>query len=189
MVSPAYIVDDPTDIDIEKAARELYALFAATDNAILREEYAASLADLLGNPGEFHRYIRGNAGDLSERRLKLLDAFKHNMLLLVGKTWVDGHDEKRKEKTLTAIDGLAAQVLQADYPGAVKNFVKLSENLASLLFGESPADPGFMDYVARIDPKLGLFYWYLSKMKELETPAADLAKLQVLVGVYALSSF
>jgi hypothetical protein len=43
--------------------------------------------------------------------------------------------------------------------------------------------------VARIDPKLGLFYWYLSKIKESEAPSAELAKLQVLVGVYALSSF
>lgn len=189
MVSPAYIVDDPTDIDIEKAARELYPLFVSTDNAILRAEYAASLADLLGSPGEFHKYLRGNAGDLSERRIKLLDAFKHNMLLLVGKTWVDGHDEKRKEKTLAAIDGLAAQVLKGDYQGAAQNFVKLSENLASLLFGESPADAGFMDYVARIDPKLGLFYWYLSKIKGQGAPSAELAKLQVLVGVYALSSF
>jgi hypothetical protein len=189
MISPAYIVDDPTDIDIEKAARELYPLFVSTDNAILRAEYAASIADLLGSPGEFHKYLRGNAGDLSERRVKLLDAFKHNMLLLVGKTWVDGHDEKRKEKTLAAIDGLAAQVLKGDYQSAAQDFVRLSEDFASLLFGESPSDPGFMDYVARIDPKLGLFYWYLSKIKEQNAPSTELAKLQVLIGVYALSSF
>ncbi|TFG81902.1 MAG: hypothetical protein E4H20_08825, partial [Spirochaetales bacterium] len=76
MATATYAVDDPADLDIEKAAFEIYPLFVATDNAVLRTEYASALADLIGSPGEFHRYVQGNAGDLEIRRNRLLSAFQ-----------------------------------------------------------------------------------------------------------------
>ena len=67
-------------------------------------------------------------------------------------------------------------------------FVKLADELAVLLFGESPQNGDFLPYISRIDPKLGLIYWYVSKLREQKSIDAELAQLQLLIGMYALGS-
>lgn len=189
MPSELYAVEDPADLAAEEAAFELFPRLKAAANAVLKAEYASGLADLLGNPGDFHRYLRGNAGDLAERRAKLFSTFRHNMELLVSKTWVEDHDGKRKDKALDAIDGILDAMGAGDFRRSLALFVKLAEGMATLLFGESPADEGFMDYVFRIDPKLGLFYWYVSMLKAEPPEDEELAQLELLIGIYALSCF
>jgi hypothetical protein len=184
-----YAVDDPTDLDTEKAAFEVFPLLVSTSNTVLRREYASALADIIGTPGEFHVYVRGNNGDLASRHKHLLDIFKDNVRLLVTKTWVDKHDEKRKTKTIDELDALSTAFLGGNYQEALKRFTGVADSVAILLFGETPSDDGFMDYVFRIDPRLGIFYWYVSCLREQSTVEEDLARLELLVGIYALSSF
>lgn len=189
MGNPVYAVEDPADLDVEKAAFEIWPLLSGTENALLRREYAAAMADIIGAPGEFHRYVRGNAGDLAERKARLIAVFRDNFMLLIGKTWVDHHDEKRKAATLATLESFASEFGRGDHLSALKRFVALSADLARLLFGESPEDPGFMDYVFRIDPRLGVFYWYVGQLDAQLRVDDDLAGLQLLVAVYALASF
>ncbi|MDX9956983.1 MAG: hypothetical protein RBT68_00955 [Spirochaetia bacterium] len=184
-----YAVDDPTDLDTEKAAFEVFPLFVSTSNTVLRREYASALADIIGTPGEFHAYVRGNNGDLASRHKHLLGIFKDNVRLLVTKTWVDKHDEKRKSRTLDELDALSTAFLDGNYQEALNRFTSVADSVAILLFGETPSDNGFMDYVFRIDPRLGIFYWYVSNLREQPTLDPDLARLELLVGIYALSSF
>ncbi len=189
MVNSVYAVEDPADLDVEKAAFEIWPLLAGTDNALLRREYAAALADIIGAPGEFHKYVRGNAGDLSARRARLIEVFRENFLLLIGKTWVDRRDERRKASTLDTLDAFTAAFGTGEYGRAMERFASLAADLALLLFGESPEDPGFMDYVFRIDPRLGVFYWYVAQLAVQGPVDPDLAQLQLLVAVYSLASF
>lgn len=189
MASSVYAVEDPADLDVEKAAFEIWPLLTGTDNALLRREYAASLADIIGAPGEFHKYVRGNAGDLLERRARLVGVFRDNFMLLIGKTWVDHRDERRKAATLATLDSFMEAFAKGDHQRAVGRFATLSADLAVLLFGESPEDPGFMDYVFRIDPRLGVFYWYVAQLAAQPARDPELLELQLLVAVYALASF
>jgi len=189
MAPPVYAVDDPADLDVEKAAFEIYPLFVGTDNTVLRREYAAAMADMIGSPGEFHRYTLGNAGDLAVRRGRLLEAFRDNVRLLVDKTWVDGHDETSKAEALATLDALSDEMARGEFGKALGRFVGIADAVAVLLFGEGPSDDGFMDYVFRIDPRLGIFYWYVDRLRGQDRVEPDLAHLELLVGIYSLASF
>jgi len=118
-----------------------------------------------------------------------MSVFKDNVRLLVAKTWVEGKDEIRKSDTLTSLDVFAGMVDAKDYRNAVSAFVELADAVAGLLFGEARGDPGFMDYVFRIDPRLGIFYWFVGQLGLQEAVDPDLAHIELLVGVYALASF
>jgi hypothetical protein len=189
MGETVYAVEDPADLDIEKAAFEIFPLFVGTTNAVSRREYASALADLIGGPGAFRKYVVGNSGDLVTRRNHLLDVFKDNVRLLVAKTWVEGKDETRKEKALAGLDTFIGMISAEDYPNAIPAFVTVADSVAELLFGEVPGDPGFMDYVFRIDPRLGIFYWFVDRLREQATVDPELAHTELLVGAYSLASF
>jgi hypothetical protein len=189
MEQTVYAVDDPADLDAEKAAFELFPLLTTTTNTVLRKEYAAALADMIGTPGEFHAYLTGSAGEIAVRQERLFTIFKHNVRLLVEKTWVDGHDQKRKARTIANLDALADAAATGNYPAALRQLVNISDSIAVLLFGETPSDNGFMDYIFRIDPKLGIFYWYAGCLHDQHPVDAELSRLELLIGVYALASF
>lgn len=184
-----YAVDDPADLDVEKAAFELFPLLVGTDNAVLRQEYGSALADIIGGPGAFRKYVQGNAGDVATKRSHLLDVFRDNVGLLVAKTWVDEKDEVRKSDALASLDAFVGMVSAADYVNAVPAFVGVADSIACLLFGEDASADGFMQYVFRIDPRLGIFYWYVGRLREQDRVDPDLALIELLIGVYALASF
>jgi len=189
MGAPVYAVDDPADLDVEKAAFEIFPLLSDTDNSVLRREYGAALAEIIGGPGAFRKYIVGNAGDLLERRTRLLDSFRDNVRLLVAKTWVDGKDEAAKADALAMLEAFAGMIDARDFRNAIPAFVGVARSVAGLLFGDDARDAGFIDYVFRIDPRLGLFYWYVERLEEQGSVEEDLALVELLVGVYALASF
>ena len=189
MGAPVYAVDDPADLDVGKAAFELFPLLVGTDNSVLRREYGSALADIIGGPGAFRKYVVGNTGDLALCRARLLERFRDNVRLLVAKTWVDGKDEVGKSEALALLDSFVGMVDAGDYPNAVPAFAGLARAVASLLFGDEADDPLFIDYVFRIDPRLGIFYWYVDRLREQERADPELAMLELLIGVYALASF
>ena len=189
MGAPVYAVDDPADVDVEKAAFEIFPLLANTDNAVLRREYGSALADIIGGPGAFRKYVIGNSGDIASRRSHLLEVFRDNVRLLVAKTWVDGKDETRKAEALASLDAFAGMVSAYDFLNAIPAFVGVADSVATLLFGEDGNDAGFIDYVFRIDPRLGIFYWYVDRLREQDGIDPDLAFIELFVGIYSLASF
>ena len=195
MEATVYAVEDPADLDVEKAAFELMPRLTGTDNTVLRREYASALADLMTGTAGFSRYVNGNTGDLAERRARLLDIFRDNVRLLVAKTWVDDHDEQRKSETLDLLDSFVGMMDARDHIHAIPAFASLADAIACLLFGEDSRSYGFMEYVFRIDPRLGIFYWYTAQLRLQCSPAHgvtiddELAHLELLIGIFALSSF
>lgn len=186
---PVYSVDDPADLDVEKAAFEILPLLIGTDNAVLRWEYGSALADIICGPGSFKKYVHGSPGELSARRSHLLDTFRDNVSLLVTKTWVDGKDETRKEEAQGLLTSFSNMIKAEQYVHAIPAFVGVADSVASLLFGEDPLGKGFIEYVSRIDPSLGLFYWFVHQLREQTDIHPELAYIELLVGIYALASF
>ncbi len=187
----AYPVEDVANIDMQKAAEEIFPLFSETDNTILRCQYACSIADILGTPGEFHKYVQGNAGDLIIRKTRLMAIFRDNVHLLLTKTWVEEHDSHKKDDAFLELESFVGEVTRAEYDRALAHFVNIADLLARLMFGEEPADEDFFHYVYRIDPKLGMFYWFVERLRHPTTmmPNPELTHLQLLVGIYALASY
>ncbi|HAP42735.1 MAG: hypothetical protein A2087_04890 [Spirochaetes bacterium GWD1_61_31] len=188
----AYPAELSIEADLLDAAREIYPRLTETENQLLRKQYACAFANILGSPGEFEKYVLGNQGDLEDRRQRLLAIFRQNVGLLLGKTWVEDHDTHKKDDAESELASFTAEVSHGEYDRALVHLVNICDLIARLLFGEDPANHDFLDYVLRIDPKLGVFYWYMDQLRHPAhplMPSSELAMIQLLLAIYALASY
>ena len=114
-----------------------------------------SFANILGI-GEDYRRIQesGQAGT------ELLDHFQNNLDLLIQKTWVEKAEETRKEKLQDKIPPFIKLIEEENFPEALREFGAILEELAYLFFGTQSQKDDFAEYALRVDPQMGLFWWY-----------------------------
>jgi hypothetical protein len=160
-----------------------------------RELQALHLADVLGNPGEFAFYTQCSEDQRLIRVFHLLRVFRENVELLVHKTWVEAADEKPKELLLEDLSVFVEDFRLGRMTFAFRRFVSIARAIPSLLFGTAGRAPDFLDYALRIDPKFGLFFWYVGELEKqmrttIETDDTEgLFMIETLIGVYVLSCF
>jgi hypothetical protein len=193
MSFPEAAIADRLVTDAEKAAFDTLPLMVSSEGA-KRNKLAVKLADILGNPGEFQQYVSGPAGDRLARVDRLLRIFRENVELLVHKTWVENPEEKPKERLLEDLVAFERDYRDGAFSTAFKRFVALANSIASLLFGHQSRAEDFLLYCFRIDPKFGLFFWYIGELEkqareESLSLSEELMTLETLIGVYVLSSF
>lgn len=190
-----YAVDERLVSDSERLAFGAFASMAEASQASVRNVNAIAFADILGNPGEFAQYVQGSSGDRLARIDHLLKTFRENVELLVHKTWVEKTDEKRKEKLLEELSAFDREFRDGAVLPAFRRFVALSRSIAHLLFGNQSRAEDFLLYCFRIDPKLGLFFWYIGELETRSREEAssrgseELLTVETLIGIYVLSSF
>jgi hypothetical protein len=131
-------------------------------------ESIASFADILGI-GKDYLSMQESAKTGAELR-PWLGHFQNNLDLLIQKTWVEKADETRKEKLINRLPGLVADIEKEDYEHALGSFGTILEELAYLFFGPQSAKDDFTEYVLRIDPQIGLFWWYGGQISKLQHP-------------------
>jgi hypothetical protein len=184
-------IDDRLATEAEKAAFKAFPLLVSSDEN-RRAKYAVQIADILGNSGEFHQYVSGSTGDRLARIDRLLHVFRENVELLVHKTWVEKAEEKPKDRLLEDLGTFEREFRDGAVSIAFKRFVALANSLASLLFGHQSKAEDFIAYCFRIDPKFGLFFWYIGELEKQAREGSypdDLFTVEILIGVYVLSSF
>jgi hypothetical protein len=185
------VIDDRLVTDTEKAAFAALPLLVGADDAN-RNRFAVQLADILGNSGEFQRYLSGLAPDRLARIDRLLKVFRENTELLVHKTWVEKSEERPKARLLDDLGAFEREFRDGAVTPAFKRFVALANSIASLLFGHQSRAEDFLAYCFRIDPKFGLFFWYVSELEKQAREGLypeELLTVEALIGVYVLSSF
>jgi len=123
-------------------------------------------AKALGTDAEYQRLFALKKDD--EKMRVFLGHFQNNLDLLIQKTWVEKADEARKEKLQDEIPLLIALIKQGDFLGAIEKFGKVLDELAYLFFGAQSAQADFTEYTFRIDPQIGLFWWYGSQLGSLK---------------------
>ena len=191
MTVPESLIKDSAAVDTEKAAYEILPLLVQAQNQLLREPSAIAFANILGNPGEFYRFVSGSKGERLAHIERLLKGFRENVELLIRKTWVEKHDEKHKERILEDLQDFVQEFQSGAVRQAFPHFVALSLGIAGLLFGKQAQAPDFLEYTSRIDPKLGIFFWFVGELKKQETGSdpEELWTLELLLGIFALASF
>ena len=154
---------------------------------------AGSFANTLGIGEEYKRlwniYKSGQAtGEFLER-------FQNNLDLLIQKTWVEKSDMTRKDALLDKVPPFISRIEKGDYSGALEEFGAIMEELAYLFFGVQSHKDDFSQYVLRIDPQMGLFWWYggqinagreASWMKEIDK---NILYALLLIGICYLTNF
>ena len=106
--------------------------------------------------GEDYRRLQ----ESGQAEAQLLNHFQNNLDLLIQKTWVEKDDEARKEKLQDKIPPFIELIEKQNYPEALKEFGAILEELAYLFFGAQSQKDDFAQYALRIDPRMGLFWWY-----------------------------
>ena len=184
-----FALEDSIVLDYERAAKEIFPLLANAPTSFLKEQYAIAFGNILGNPGEFFHYVSGSQGDKHLKTRDLTHHFKQNIELLVGKTWVDHNDSKKKAKILHELALFTDAFLADNILDAHKRFIKMSEDVAHLLFGDLATMDDFIEYSFRIDPHFGLFSWFIMKIKKIENLQEEDARIHILLGMYFLATF
>jgi hypothetical protein len=191
MSFPESAIDDRLVTDVEREAFEVLPRLVASGESE-RGRYAAKLADIMGNPSEFQQYVMGSPAERLARIDRLLRVFRDNIELLVHKTWVEKTEEKPKERLIEDLTAFERDFRDGAIGPAFRRFVALAHAIAGLLFGQQSRAGDFLAYCFRIDPKFGLFFWYIGELerqaKEL-SPSDDLMTSEILIGIYVVSSF
>jgi hypothetical protein len=185
------MIDERLVTDDEKVAFEALPLLINADEA-RRGHYAIKLADILGNAGEFQQYINGSGPERLAHMDRLLRVFRENVELLVHKTWVEKSEEKPKARLLEDLLAFEREFREGAVSPAFKRFVALANSIASLLFGHQSKAEDFLAYCFRIDPKFGLFFWYINELERQAREGSysdELLTVETLIGVYVLSCF
>jgi hypothetical protein len=191
MSFPESAIDDRLVSDLEKEAFEVLPLLVGSDDA-QRNRHAIRLADIIGNPGEFQQIVVGAPAERLARIDRLLRVFRDNVELLIHKTWVEKSEEKPKERLLDDLSAFERDFRDGAVGPAFRRFVALAHSIAGLLFGHQSRDDDFLVYCFRIDPKFGLFFWFVGEMERQSrelTPSDELMTAEILIGTYAISSF
>ncbi|MCX7027336.1 MAG: hypothetical protein NT061_07635 [Spirochaetes bacterium] len=180
--------------DSDRRVLELFSEMVAAAGA-KREEKAVQLADLLGNPGELGFYITCTEDQRLIRTFHLLRVFRENVELLVHKTWVNEADEKTNQILFEDLKVFIEDYRAGRISSAFRRFVSITRAIPTLFFGSAGRAPDFLEYAFRIDPKFGLFFWYVGELEmqmRSTTEIADkdqLFRLETLLGAYILSCF
>ncbi len=129
------------------------------------------------------------------RTFHLLRVFRENVELLVHKTWVNESEEKPKQILFEDLKVFVEDYRAGRMGSAFRRFVSIARAIPSLLFGSAGKAPDFLEYAFRIDPKFGLFFWFVGELEkqmrsneEIED-RDELYKLETLLGAYVLSCF
>ncbi|MDR1468304.1 MAG: hypothetical protein LBT00_03305 [Spirochaetaceae bacterium] len=118
-----------------------------------------------------------------------LSRFQKNFDLMVAKTWVEKDDEERKERLQWRIPGFVKRIESGDYTGALIEFSDIIHELGYLLFGEQSKKDDFLDYTFRIDPPMGLFFWYGLHLSAFFEQEGAVARDILLLGMCYLTDF
>lgn len=124
----------------------------------------------------------------SENIKKLVVSFKHNLTLLIQKTWVEKSDIALKDQLLYQME----QFLKDDSTTWASNydlFRKIIDQAVYLMFGQSTNSPDFAEYSLRIDPEFGIFWWYISSLPVKPEWAEDKCRIAMMLGMYFLANY
>ena len=141
--------DAEAPVELLEAAQELYPRLVESRNAALRRQYAIALGNTLGLPGEFYRFITGEA---AARRERCRDLFASFRLRVEG--LLEGRPEGR-----AALDE-CGQAVEAELGReALSACLRIHDALMSRLFGPQASSPELPLSAGRIDMRLGAWCW------------------------------
>ena len=152
-------------------------------------EAAKGFANILGIGDDFKQLW--DVYKSEEAIEEFLESFQNNLDLLIQKTWVEKAEEIRKEDLLDKVPPFIAHIEDGSYSEALEEFGAILEELAYLFFGAQSQKNDFAEYVLRIDPRLGLFWWYGAQINGswVKNINKDVLFALLLLGICYLTDF
>ncbi len=182
------VIDTVIPEEYLRVTERLFPSPGAGSETIPSKDAIEEFAQTLGVASEYGSLHQGLDVDHATRRM--LGHFRNNVELLVQKTWVEKADEALKEKLLNRLPYFIEEMEAGQFDRALKTFILILQELAYLLFGAQSHKTDFIEYVLRIDPIIGLFWWYALNLSSLGgVEDFQLLRSAILLGVCFLASF
>jgi len=119
---------------------------------------------------------------------KLVVSFKHNLTLLIQKTWVEKSDIALKDQLLFKLDKFLKDD-SATWASQFSLFLEIIGQAVYLMFGQKTDVPEFAEYTMRIDPEFGIFWWYISSLPTNNDWSEEKCRVSMLLGMYFLANY
>ncbi|GMO23731.1 MAG: hypothetical protein Ta2B_02970 [Termitinemataceae bacterium] len=152
------------------------------------EKTVKKFAEILGVGADYLRFCK--LQDLDDDFCDLLDRFQNNLSLLISKTWVEECDDIRKEKLRSKLPAFLNFISNSDYKNAICKFGDILAELSFLFFGDQIFQNDFIEYTLRIDTQMGLFWWYSTKLKQINVnDNSQCLRSLLIIGLCYLANF
>ena len=119
---------------------------------------------------------------------KLVVSFKHNLTLLIQKTWVEKSDIALKDQLLYKMESFLSDD-NAVWADNYTRFRDIINQAVYLMFGQTTDTPDFAEYTLRIDPEFGIFWWYISSLPNETSWSEDKCRVAMMLGMYFLANY
>ena len=139
------------------------------------------IAKMFGFSGDFADFINGGEEN------KLLASFKHNLALLIQKTWVEKSDITLKEQILFRLESFYSA--NDEWNETYKIFLEIIVNAVYLMFGQQTKSDDFAEYSLRIDPEFGIFWNYIQSLPQNTDWDGEKCRNAVLLGMFFLANY
>ncbi len=138
-------------MEVLEAVQELLPRFALARNSALRRQYAISIGNILGRPGEFYRFITGESSSRQARCRALFASFKMHLAPLFETGDASGFAR--------AMDDFGKAVDSERGREAMDACLRVHEMAMERLFGDLARTPDFPEAAGRVDMRMGAWCW------------------------------
>lgn len=171
-----------------EAAWEIIPRMHKTRNPVLRTQLAIALGNLLGNPGEIYQYLTGSLLQQDQKLKKMIqDSSKNISNLAKGRVTLG---KKELNALLALIKTAERNFLDENYKGAFYILLEFREKFLRHFLPDT-ADEPIIESIAFLDPKLGLWWWFMENTKIQYENSGDPAalNLDIIISFYFLSRY
>lgn len=179
-------------LGILEAAWEIVPRMHQTFNPVLRNQLAIAFGNLVGKPGEFYQYVTGSEAQQQVRSTRLFQDAQRNLGNIIRAPRLDAREIERTRGEFSAdLRNIRSFFEDEMYIQALNLSEHVAFRLGQMVLPESTPAELYLEYAIFVDPKFGLWWWFLqeAQLNAESTESAVVLRIDVLLSLYFLSTF
>ncbi|TVR55341.1 MAG: MFS transporter [Spirochaetaceae bacterium] len=193
--------DSPTDrvfagsvsaasrLGVFEAAWEIIPRLRSTENDILRKQLAIAFGNIIGNPGEFYRFVTGSITQTRARTVRLFVDAQKNVVAALGRSAGssnDAHDRRTIVRDLASVKGFFDA---GEFDAAARPLVDAGRRFVACRLKPGLDRDLYLEHAYLLDPRLGIFYWLIEEIERRSDTekGAPALPFEILLAVYFLA--
>lgn len=173
------------------AVWEIFPRMHQTSNPVLQRQMAIALANLLGKPGEFYRYVTGERINQSKLIDHLFQKAGHAIQNIRERLLEENKQPSKPADLKSNLEIVKRDFEQEQLPHCLQGLSALFSQLATWFFPHAAGDDESLIAFAIIhNLRLGMALWFVkeAELHMRNNTDQELLRTDVLLGLYALSN-
>ena len=163
-----------------EAAWEIVPRLHRTTNPVLRTQLAIALANLLGRPGEFYRYVTGDEAQQQSRARRLVQEAERGLRVILGGAAPGAGTAASMARQ---VQGYSLVIRAERWRSALESlYAAVDERWR----GELGPGADLLKHLYDLNPRTGLWYWFIRESLVLPEGSPANSRLELLVALYYL---